>query len=505
MADETTNQQIDVQQEQVFDRDDATRYFNARDTWTSGLNSGRTKIITDPEDPENKVLSVEFEEGTRGHVQWQSDLGGVHDSATLEYRFMFVDQGDGFDFQRGGKLPGLGGGTLPTGGAVSSDGLGFTTRFNWIERSSSSSDTHISAYMYDMDNTGTGDHMRLSYADPSRTRAEQSPRNHDDAIVLEDGRWYTIKQEVIMNTPGQDDGVLRVWLDGQLALELTDLELRSRADLGIDTLYFSTFFGGSNTSDWQAAKDEFIYYDDFRVTLEDGTVMRFDVDHPFGENPPVGDDPPPVVDEPPAGNDPDMPSDNLPGGAPPDDPSNAPGAEQLVDGGSLPDDVFTGPREGLPDANPPAAEAPIATPIGAVPIEEMPADAGATPDQPGDCDCDADEAGSANADFSALGGLDEWFSLEDRSLLSGRLEDLFSGDMPCDELRDVGSWLPDVLEGITIGRPSMTAVNDQLAELTEDGIFDNAQGPIKQAAPVVPPPFVDFGFDFGGDNDSSSI
>jgi Ca2+-binding RTX toxin-like protein len=259
----------------TFDERDAAQYFDAMDTFTSGLSDGRTAVVTDPQDASNEVLSVTFEQGTRGHVQWQSDIGGVQDSATLEYRFMFVDDGSGFDFQRGGKLPGLAGGTAPTGGKSAADGQGFSARFNWIEKSSSSPDTNISAYIYDMD--GEANHMRLSYADPTRSRSELKPSNPDDAIVLEDGHWYTVRQELVMNTPGQNDGELRVWLDGQLALEVTNMEMRSSGDVGIDMLYFSTFFGGQDRSDWRAAKDESILYDDFRVTLEDGSTVTFDV------------------------------------------------------------------------------------------------------------------------------------------------------------------------------------------------------------------------------------
>ena len=243
----------------TFDGYDAFEIFRRKDTFTSGLYQGRTTITTDPFDAGNQVLSTEFEAGTRGHVQWQSDLGGAQESATLEYRFMFDGQGDGFDFQRGGKLPGLAGGTALTGGQPADDGLGFSARFNWIERSISSPDTNLLVYVYDM--AGEQDHMPLSYAEPTRSRSQPSPDDPDDAIVLEDGRWHAIKQQIVMSTPGQANGVLRVWLDDKLALEVTDLEIRSSADVGIDMLYLSTFFGGPDIPEWQAAKDELIYYD----------------------------------------------------------------------------------------------------------------------------------------------------------------------------------------------------------------------------------------------------
>lgn len=259
----------------VFGEAEAQRIFRRKPTFTSGLGQGRTTFVRDPGNANDLVLSVEFKKGTRGHVQWQSDLGGVHERATLDYRFMFVDQGNGFDFRRGGKLPGLAGGTAPTGGQPAADGHGFSARFNWTERAQASPDTNLSAYMYDMD--GEQHHLRLSYADPARTRAGHWPADPADAIVLQGGRWYAVKQEIIMNTPGRNDGTLRVWLDGAPALDITDMRMRARADLGIDMMYFSTFFGGPDEPDWQTPKDQKIYYGDFRVTLADGSVLDFDL------------------------------------------------------------------------------------------------------------------------------------------------------------------------------------------------------------------------------------
>ena len=36
---------------------------------------------------------------------------------------------------------------------------------------------------------------------------------------LEKNRWYSIEQYLKLNTPGENDGVLRAWVDGRLAFE----------------------------------------------------------------------------------------------------------------------------------------------------------------------------------------------------------------------------------------------------------------------------------------------
>ena len=48
-------------------------------------------------------------------------------------------------------------------------------------------------------------------------------------LRLERGRWVKIVQEAVLNTPGQDDGVLRVWVDGQLGFETGGVVFRGDA------------------------------------------------------------------------------------------------------------------------------------------------------------------------------------------------------------------------------------------------------------------------------------
>lgn len=62
------------------------------------------------------------------------------------------------------------------------------------------------------------------------------------------GEWHCIEGEVIVNTPGIDDGVLRGWIDGVLKLEKADLLLRAPpydqeiVDLGL-TMGIRRFWG----------------------------------------------------------------------------------------------------------------------------------------------------------------------------------------------------------------------------------------------------------------------
>jgi hypothetical protein len=64
---------------------------------------------------------------------------------------------------------------------------------------------------------------------------------------LEQGRWHCVEGRVKMNTPGQNDGLIRGWLDGDLALSRSNIQYR-RADepgIGVRHMWHNIYFGGS--------------------------------------------------------------------------------------------------------------------------------------------------------------------------------------------------------------------------------------------------------------------
>ena len=46
-------------------------------------------------------------------------------------------------------------------------------------------------------------------------------------LALVPGRWTELEQEVVLNTPGKADGILRVWQDGQLVVQKADVVFRT--------------------------------------------------------------------------------------------------------------------------------------------------------------------------------------------------------------------------------------------------------------------------------------
>jgi hypothetical protein len=72
-------------------------------------------------------------------------------------------------------------------------------------------------------------------------------------LYLKRGAWNTIELRYKMNTPGQNDGILQGWLNGQLGVDLRDVQYRTAAypDADLNEIMFSSFYGGpsANTTD----------------------------------------------------------------------------------------------------------------------------------------------------------------------------------------------------------------------------------------------------------------
>jgi hypothetical protein len=200
----------------------------------------------------SKYLRENFPQGSfffdGSGVQWWTMLPNNYNELYFSYRLRISD---GFQIdQLDTKLPGLaggasnGGGNLPTG----TDG--------WSARLLMKSGT-VYFYLYHPE-------LYLVYGDvepdPAKTYWGESVLY--DAGELQANTWYVITQRIVMNTPGNHDGIAEGYLNGKLVAQRTGLRFRDIEELAIDRIYFSNFLGGSGEA---PKKDEFIDYDDFCV------------------------------------------------------------------------------------------------------------------------------------------------------------------------------------------------------------------------------------------------
>jgi hypothetical protein len=86
------------------------------------------------------------------------------------------------------------------------------------------------------------------------------------AFELARGRWVRLEQEVVVNTPNEDDGVLRVWIDGVLNVQRTDMNYRAQSGVTIAGVSVDVFRGtGPNDSQAAAAKPAKVWLAPFEV------------------------------------------------------------------------------------------------------------------------------------------------------------------------------------------------------------------------------------------------
>ncbi len=69
-----------------------------------------------------------------------------------------------------------------------------------------------------------------------------------DGYTIPRGRWVKIDQEVILNQPDQENGILRVWLDGALAIDKADLNYRVKADVALAGVAADIYYSGDDVS-----------------------------------------------------------------------------------------------------------------------------------------------------------------------------------------------------------------------------------------------------------------
>ena len=189
------------------------------------------------------VMQVTYPKGeiSKTFNSWFRAEAGMSNgkAGCLQYAVRFEP---GFDFVKGGKLPGLFGGDAPSGGKKVTGYNGFTTRYMWRRN-------------------GVGE-LYGYFVNKHEPKFGESVRRR--SFRFWPGTWTLLEQEVIMNDPDKANGILRVWVDGEQFIAADDIACRATKSIGVSGLYFSTFFGGGDLS-WAPDKDEYVQFADFRL------------------------------------------------------------------------------------------------------------------------------------------------------------------------------------------------------------------------------------------------
>lgn len=232
--------------------------------FTNGLSSwGATtfqfglenlNFVADPEGRFNRLLRAHYKAGSYDPgtaIKGQAPLGGLQftsrfanaslpssDRLVLSFAVRFRD---GFNFVRGGKLPGLYGGVPRSGGKIPNGHDGFSTRVVWQSQGKGALYAYLPTSVVYGTVMGSGSWHFVP------------------------GKWMDISHAVRLNTPGSSNGEVAIWIDGVLVHKECHLTFRDTENLKIDGIFFSTFFDGNDPT-WASVENNFVDFGQFTVS-----------------------------------------------------------------------------------------------------------------------------------------------------------------------------------------------------------------------------------------------
>lgn len=182
----------------------------------------------------NAAMTVNFKPGGEANFaerrapsgvgfKWQPGHLRKASAACLSYSVRLPES---FKFARGGTLPGLFGASKT---ASPVDPEAFSTRMRWL-----------------------GDGKAGVQPITPKERSGYLMVMDEQWLKLPRGKWFQVEQEVVLNTPGQHDGALRIWIDGRLHMNLGALAFRKDADTRFQGVIADTHYASHNM-DWAPA------------------------------------------------------------------------------------------------------------------------------------------------------------------------------------------------------------------------------------------------------------
>ncbi|KAJ7144938.1 hypothetical protein C8R43DRAFT_1097425 [Mycena crocata] len=183
---------------------------------------------------------------------------------TLGYSVFFEE---GFDFNKGGKLPGLYGGNNAevaigcSGGRRSTEC--YSVRLMWRTDGAG----EIYSYLPDYTVDGFEANERVCNVKPeSDCNPTYGASVSRGAFHFPTGEWTTVSQRVQLNDVGKANGEMQLFVNGKSVIEVTGLILRDSAEGRHRGIQVQTFFGGSG-EEWASPKTQSSYFSDFSVAV----------------------------------------------------------------------------------------------------------------------------------------------------------------------------------------------------------------------------------------------
>lgn len=168
---------------------------------------------------------------------------GAPDAEELYFRYyVYYPTGWVRDEQQVGKMPGF-------YGAKDASGCNESTK-NWSARginADEGSNMTVGYYVYHQDRThsdGCGD-------------SKYSP------VLMAKNKWHAVEGYIKLNTPGQNDGILRQWVNGAKQIDASGYRFRiDSTSPKVKGVWFHVYVGGS----WSAPQDMECYFDNLVIS-----------------------------------------------------------------------------------------------------------------------------------------------------------------------------------------------------------------------------------------------
>ncbi|PPR05552.1 hypothetical protein CVT24_003291 [Panaeolus cyanescens] len=202
--------------------------------------------------------------------------------ATFGYSIMFPD---GFEFVKGGKLPGFYGGnsdsvaTSCSGGRR--DSACFSARLMWRTDGQGEFYTYLPPFT-DPQFAANERQCEFPNSDCNPTYGASIGRG---SFSFAAGQRTTVAERVRLNDDGVANGELELFVEGASIIKLGGLILRDSDAGKIRGIQMQTFFGGSSP-DWATPKDQDVFFSDFSVAITetfDGQKARRSISKKEGD------------------------------------------------------------------------------------------------------------------------------------------------------------------------------------------------------------------------------
>lgn len=242
---------------------------------TSGWSLSKGRIQNNPEDlafvddpfPDKPVpgisagsgpvLEVTYPSGSFSHGTggtqffslWNTSDGSQFNSVLLSYEVAFDSN---FDFVKGGKLPGLRGGPDPdgcSGGSAANGSNCFSSRLMW--RTDGKGEVY--AYLPETDFLCSNSNFMCNQ-DGFGTSMDRG------SFSFVTSQWNQVTLLVRLNNPlNTANGQISLYYNNVKAIDEQAIQVRTDDDINIGGLYFSTFFGGDDSS-WATPQTVHTYF-----------------------------------------------------------------------------------------------------------------------------------------------------------------------------------------------------------------------------------------------------